>query len=74
MKTIYLFSRYFGAKYPSEGTIAEMGDYEGWQFYFLMILFYIVTYSTENIEFFVSCFADINNMLIKGKFIINSYI
>ena len=30
-------------------------------------------YSAESVEFFVSCFADINNMLIKGKLIINSY-
>ena len=35
--------------------------------------FDIVIYSTESVEFFVSCFADIDNMLIKGKLIINSY-
>ena len=48
-----------------------MRDYEGW--YFLLILFHIVIYSTESVKFFVSCFADIDNMLIKGKLIINSY-
>ena len=35
--------------------------------------FDIVIYSTESVEVFVSCFADTNNMLIKGKLIINSY-
>ena len=35
--------------------------------------FDIVIYSTESVEVFVSCFADINNMLIKGKLIINNY-
>ena len=35
--------------------------------------FDIVIYSTESVEFFVSWFADINNMLIKGKLMINNY-
>ena len=39
--------------------------------YFLL---HIVIYSTESIEFFVSIFADIVNVLIKEKFIIKSYI
>ena len=50
-----------------------MRDYEGWQQYFLLVLFHIVIYSIESVDFFVSCFADINNMPIKGKLIINSY-
>ena len=29
MNSIYLFRRFFGAKNPNEGTIAEMRDYEG---------------------------------------------
>ena len=29
--------------------------------------------STENVEFFVSYLADTINVLIKGKFIANSY-
>ena len=72
MNSIYPFGRFFGAKHPNKGTIAEMRDYEGWQ-YFLLILFHIVIYYTESVEFFVSCFANINKMLIKGKLIINSY-
>ena len=29
MNSIYLVSRFFGAKNPNKGTIAEMRDYEG---------------------------------------------
>ena len=50
-----------------------MRDYERRQYFFL-ILFHIVIYSTERVEFFVSCFVDIKNMQIKGIFIINSYV
>ena len=38
------------------------------------ILFHIVIYSTEIDEFVVSCFADINNIVIKGKFIVNFFL
>ena len=39
---------------------------------FLSAFVSVVIYSTERVEFFVSCLADINNRLIKGKLIINS--
>ena len=29
INSIYLFSRFFGAKYPNKRAIAEMRDYEG---------------------------------------------
>ena len=58
MNSIYLFSRFFGSKHWNNGTIAEIRDYEGWQKYFLLILFHIAIYTTESVEFFVSCFAD----------------
>ena len=41
--------------------------------FFFLILFQIVVYYTESVEVFVSCFADINNMLIEGMLIINSH-
>ena len=68
MNSIYVFSRFFRSKHPNKGTIAEMRDYDN-----NISLFHIVIFSTESVAFFVSCFANINNMVIKGKIIINSY-
>ena len=58
--------------------MAEMRGYEGSVKSFVLILFHIVIYSIERVEFFVSCFADIKNvlqilMLIEGKLAINNY-
>ena len=58
MNNICLFGRFFETKHPNEGTVAEMRDYEGCQ-QFLLIFFHIVIYSTESVDFFVSCFEDI---------------
>ena len=72
MNSIYPSSRFFGAKHPNEGAIAEMRGYEAWQYF--LILCHRVIHSTERTEFFVTRFANTIIMLVKGKIIIPSYI